>query len=160
MHFSHRSQLRSLSRSSEVECNPKTNILFFDDLGGLFCFFCILVNVFCSVRSADDLVVFWQSSACLLTVFYWTSGSLLPVFCLSSACLLLVFCQSSACLLLVFYWSSGSLLVDHQKMNILFFDDLGGHFFCISVTVHNSDHSADHQKLNVIQKQTFYFLMT
>ena len=82
-------------------------ILFFDDLGGLFCFFSILVNVFCSDRSADDLVVFWQSSACLLTVF-----------CLSSASLLLVFC-----------WSSGNLLVDHQKMNILFFDNLGGHFF-------------------------------
>ena len=31
--------LRSLGRSSEVECNPKTNILFFDDLGGLFVFF-------------------------------------------------------------------------------------------------------------------------
>ena len=42
----------------------------------------------------------------------------------------------------------------NPKMNILFFDDLGGLWiFC-------SDHSADHQKLNVIQKQTFYFLMT
>ena len=28
-----------LGRSSEVEHNPKTNILFFDDLGGLFHFF-------------------------------------------------------------------------------------------------------------------------
>ena len=28
-----------LGRSSEVECNPKMNILFFDDLGGLFHFF-------------------------------------------------------------------------------------------------------------------------
>ena len=31
--------LRLLSQSSEVEPNPKTNILFFDDLGGLFRFF-------------------------------------------------------------------------------------------------------------------------
>ena len=30
--------LRLLGRSSEVECNPKMNILFFDDLGGLFHF--------------------------------------------------------------------------------------------------------------------------
>ena len=115
MHFSHRSQLRSLSRSSEVECNPKTNILFFDDLGGLFYFFCILVNVFCSDRSADDLVVFWQSSTCLLTVFCWTSGSLLPVFCLSSASLLLVFWQSSG--------------KPSENEYFIFFDDLGGHFF-------------------------------
>ena len=28
--------LRLLGGSSEVECNPKMNILFFDDLGGLF----------------------------------------------------------------------------------------------------------------------------
>ena len=83
------------------------NILFFDDLGGLFWFFCILLNVFCSDHSADGLVVFWQSSAGLLTVFCWSSTGLLVVFCQSSAC----------------------LLVDHQKMNILFFDDLGGHFF-------------------------------
>ena len=40
MHFSHHSPLRLLSRSSEVECYPKTNILFFDDLGGLFHVFC------------------------------------------------------------------------------------------------------------------------
>ena len=136
------------------------NILFFDDLGGLFCFSCILLNAFCSDHSADGLVVFWQSSAGLLTVFCWSSTGLLVVFFQSSACLLPVFCLSSASLLLVFWWSSGSLLVDHQKMNILFFDDLGGHFFCISVTVHHSDRSAHHQKLNVIQKQTFYFLMT
>ena len=47
-------------------------------------------------------------------------------------------------------------------MNILFFDDLGGlfSFVCISVDDCHSDHLADHQKLNVIQKRTFYFLMT
>ena len=33
-----------------------------------------------------------------------------------------------------------------------------GAFFCISVTVCHSDHLADHQKLNVIQKWAFIFL--
>ena len=42
--------LRLLGRSSEVEHHRKTNILFFHDLGGLFC---VLVNVFCSDCSAD-----------------------------------------------------------------------------------------------------------
>ena len=116
------------------------NILFFDDLGGLFCFFCILLNVFCSDRSADGLVVFWQSSAGLLKVFCWSSTGLLVVFCQSSACLLVVFCLPSASL---------------QKMNILFFDDLGGlfHFFAFQWPV--SDCSADHQnqrnpKMNIL----------
>ena len=94
------------------------NILFFDDLGGLFQVFCILVNVF--FAQITQLMVCWSSGS-LLVVFYWTSGSLL-----------LVFCQSSGSLLLVFHWSSGSLLVDHQKMNILFFDDLGGLFLHFS----------------------------
>ena len=50
--FGQRYLLRSLDRSSEVEHNPETNILFFDELGGLFHFFCISVNIFCSDRSA------------------------------------------------------------------------------------------------------------
>ena len=55
-------------------------------------------------------------------------------------------CQrSSGSLLTVFWWSSGSLLVDHQKMNISFFNDLGG-IFCISVTIHRLDHLANHHK--------------
>ena len=37
--FGQRFSLRLLSRSSEVERNQKTNILFFDDLEGLFVFF-------------------------------------------------------------------------------------------------------------------------
>ena len=37
--FGQRFLLGSLGRSSEVECIPKMNILFFDDLGGLFHFF-------------------------------------------------------------------------------------------------------------------------
>ena len=50
----------------------------------------------------------------------------------------------------------------NAKMNISFFDNLGGllSFFCISVNVCCSDYLADHQKLNIIQKQTFHFLMT
>ena len=122
---------RLLGKSSEVERNPKMNILFFDDLGGPFSFFCILADVFCSDHSADGLVVFWQSSGGLLVVFWCSSTGLLVVFCLSSGSLLPVFCWSSGSLLTVFWWCSGSLLVDHQKMNFLFFDDLGGlfHFF-------------------------------
>ena len=42
-------------------------------------------------------------------------------------------------------------------MSISSYDDLGG-LFCISVTVCCSDHSANHQKLNIIQKQAFHFL--
>ena len=100
MHFSHRSSLRSLGQSSEVEHNPKTNILFFDDLGAFFIFLCFGQHFF--------LESLGQSSE-----------------------------------------------VEHNpKMNILFFNDLGGpfSFFCVLVNVFCSDHSSDHQKLNVIQK--------
>ena len=38
-HFSQLSSLRWLGQSSEVECNPKLSISFFDDLGGLFLHF-------------------------------------------------------------------------------------------------------------------------
>ena len=40
-------------------------------------------------------------------------------------------------------------------MSISFFDDLRG-LFCILVDFHWSDRSANHQKLNVIQKHTFF----
>ena len=33
-------------------------------------------------------------------------------------------------------------------------------FFCVLVNIFCSDHLADHQKLNIIQKWTFYFLIT
>ena len=43
-------------------------------------------------------------------------------------------------------------------MNILFFDDLGAFFiFCISVDGFCLDHSANHQKLNIIQKMNILF---
>ena len=47
-------------------------------------------------------------------------------------------------------------------MNILIFNDIGSLFlvFCILVNVYCSDCSTDHQKLNVVQKWAFYFLMT
>ena len=47
----------------------------------------------------------------------------------------------------------------NPKMSIPFFDDLGG-LFHISVEFCHSDHLADHQKLNIIQKRAFHFLMT
>ena len=39
----------------------------------------------------------------------------------------------------------------NPKMNISFFDDLGA-LFSILVNFHYSHHSADHHKLNIIQK--------
>ena len=47
-------------------------------------------------------------------------------------------------------------------MNILIFNDIGSLFlvFCILVNVYCSDCSTDHQKLNVVQKWAFYFLVT
>ena len=50
---------------------------------------------------------------------------------------------------------SQSSEVEHNcKTNILFFDALEGPFlfFCVSVNIFCLDCSADHQKLNVIQK--------
>ena len=38
-----------LGRSSEVECNPKMNILFFDDLGGFFHFFAFQSTFFARI---------------------------------------------------------------------------------------------------------------
>ena len=50
--------------------------------------------------------------------------------------------------------------IEHNpKMNISFFDDLG-ELLCILVNIRCLVCSANHQKLNVIQKQTFHFLMT
>ena len=47
LHFGSCFLLRLLGRSSEVERNPKMNILSFDDLGGLFCFFHVW-STFCA----------------------------------------------------------------------------------------------------------------
>ena len=55
--------------------------------------------------------------------------------------------------------SQSSEVKSNPKMSISFFDDLGG-LFCIPVDFHSSDRSVDHQKLNIIQKQAFHFLMT
>ena len=47
------------------------------------------------------------------------------------------------------------------KMSFSFFDDLGGlfSFFWHLVNIRHSDHLADNQKLNVIEKWAFYFSM-
>ena len=55
--------------------------------------------------------------------------------------------------------SQSSEVERNPKMSISFYDDLGA-LFHISVEFRRSDHSADHQKLNVIQNQAFHFLMT
>ena len=47
--------------------------------------------------------------------------------------------------------SQSSEVERNPKMSISFFDDLGD-IFCILVNFHHSDHLADHQKLNIIQK--------
>ena len=57
------------------------------------------------------------------------------------------FCQLSLLRLL----SQSSEVEHNPKMSISIFDDLGG-LFCILVNFHCSDRSANHQKLNVIQK--------
>ena len=59
---------------------------------------------------------------------------------------------------------AGALLITNKitpakPTTISFVDDLGA-FFHILVDVHHSDCLVNHQKLNVIQKQTFHFSMT
>ena len=46
LHFGQHFLPRLLGQSSEVEHNPKMNILFFDDLGGLFHFFVFWSTIF------------------------------------------------------------------------------------------------------------------
>ena len=45
-------------------------------------------------------------------------------------------------------------------MSISFLNDLGGLFCHILINFYCSDCLTDHQKLNIIQKQAFYFLVT
>ena len=59
---------------------------------------------------------------------------------------------------------AGALLITNKitpakPTTISFIDGLGA-FFHILVNVHCSDHLANHQKLNIIQKRTFHFSMT
>ena len=115
--------LGSLGRSSEVECNPKMNILFFDDLGGLFLFFfCVLVDIFCSDCSANHQ----KLNIIIKGTFYFlmTYGAFFVFF--------LCFCQ---CFLLRLL-SRSSEVECNPKMNILFFNDFGGlfHFFAFRST--------------------------
>ena len=123
------------------------NILFFNDLGGLFLFFCISVNIFCSDRLADH-----QKLNVIQKQTFYFSMTWEAFF---------VFLHFSQHFLLGLLGRS-SEVERNPKTNILFFDDLGGLFlfFCISVNIFCLDRLADHQKLNIIQKQTFYFSMT
>ena len=146
LHFSQHFLLGLLGRSSKVEHNPKTNILFWW-LMGPFSIFCILVNILCSDCLADhqklNIIQKWTFD------FSMAYRAFFVFLCFSQHFLLGLLSQSSE--------------VEHNwKTNILFFNDLGGlfSFFCILVNVLCSDHAADHQKLNVIKKWTFYFSMT
>ena len=97
-----------LGWSSEVECNPKTNILFFNDLGGLFHFFAFQSTFFAQIT--QPIIRSWTSTKNKHFIFRWLRGPL--------------------------------------------------SYLCLLVNVFCSDRSAGPQKLNVIQKQTFYFSMT
>ena len=115
-HFGWCLSLGLLGQSSEIERNPKMNISFFDDLGGLF--YSILVNVCCLDHLADyqKLNVIHKHF-----IFWW----LCRPFSHFGRRLLL----GSLC------WSAE--IERNPKMNISFFDDLGGlfsHFgWCLSL---------------------------
>ena len=179
LHFSWLLLLGLHGRSSEVECNPKMSISFFEDLGGLLSHFSWLLllsrssEVECNKK--NEHFIFWLlrglfshfSQLLSLRSLGWSSevecnpkpsilffddiGHLLSLF--------LHFGQLSMLRML----GRSSEVECNPKMGILFFDDIGGlfsFFFCILVDVCHWDHLANQQKLNVIQKQTFYFSMT
>ena len=128
--------IRLLSRSSEVECNPKMNILFFNDLGGLSSFLFHFSRC-SSLRSlGQSSEVEHNPKANIL--FFNDLGGLFSFFFAFQSMFVTQIAQP--------------IIRSNPEMNILFFDDLGGlfWFFCILVNVHHSDHLADHQKLNVI----------
>ena len=115
------------------------SISFFDDLGGLSLHFGQLL----SLRSLSQSSEVEHNPKLSISFFDEFGGLFLHFGQLSS---LRSFGRSSEdeC---------------NPKMSIPFFDDLRG-FFHISVNFCCSDHSANHQKLNVIQKWAFQFLMT
>ena len=119
------------------------NILFFDDLGGLFYFFCISVNIFCLDRLANHQ----KLNVIQKRAFYFsmTQGAFFIFSHFGQHFLPGLLGRSSE--------------VEH---NPKIFRWLRGpfSFFCVLVDVFCSDRSADHQKLNVIQKWTFDFSMT
>ena len=133
--------LRLLGRSSEVECNPKTNILFFDDFGGLFLFFFyISVNIFCLDSLADH-----QKLKVIQKQTFDFSMTLGAFF---------IFLHFGQCFLLRSLGQSSEVECN-PKMNISFFWLERGGRWCSSP----STSPANHQKLNVIQKQAFQFLI-
>ena len=146
LHFSRHILLGLLGQSSEVECNPKTNILFFNDLGGLFWFFLCFGQHFWlgSLGRSSEV----ERNPKMNISFFNDLGGLFHFF----GFWLTVFCSDHS--------------TNHQKLNIIqkhfIFQWLKGPFlvFCVLVNVFSSDRLADHQKLNVIEKWTFYFSMT
>ena len=127
--------LRSLCQSSEVECNPKTSISFFDDF--LAISFCILVDFCCLDCSPDhqklNIIQKWAF------IFWWFGGHF----------------SHFRWLLLLRSLSRSSEIECNPKTSILFFWWFGSHFFTFQF--HRLDCSANHQKLNVIQKEHFIF---
>ena len=112
------------------------SISFFDDLGGLFLHFGQLLLLGLHGRSSEV-----ECNPKMSISFFDDLGGLFSHF--GKLSLLRLLSQSSE-------------VKRYPKMRISFFDDLGG-LFCISVDFCHSDHSSDHQKLNVIQKPTFHF---
>ena len=138
LHFGWLLSLGSLSQSSEVEHNPKTNISIFDDLVATFFAFWVTGH---SDHSADHqkLNVIQNWAFHFLTIWW-------PFFHISGN----------------FYRSYH--FADHQKLHIIqkwkfHFLMIWQPLFHILGDFCHSNCSADHQKLNVIQKWTFHFLM-
>ena len=153
-------------------------------LRGPLLFFYILVDVFCSDRLANhqklNVIQKWTFYFSMIKgaffVFLhfgrrfllWSLGQSsevehnpkMNILFFNDLGGLFVFLRFGRCFLLrLLGWSSE---VEHNpEMNIWFFDDLGAFlFFSILINIFCSDCLADHQKLNVIQKWTFYFSMT
>ena len=151
-------------------------------MGAFLCFFAFQSTFVAQI--AQLIIKSWTSSINEHFIFHWHRGPFFTFLCfgqrLSFRSLgrssevehnpkpsipflddLGVFLHFSQLLLL---WSLGqsSEVECNPKTSILFFNDIGGlfSFCCFLVDVHCWNHLADHQKLNIIQKWAFYFLMT
>ena len=114
LHFGQHLLLGSLGQSSEVECNPKMNILFFNDLGGLFCFFTFQLMFFAWIAW---LIIEVERNPKMNILFFDDLGGLFFVFLHFSQCFLLGLLGQS------------SEVERNPKLSILFFDDMGGLFW-------------------------------
>ena len=141
-HFSRLSLLGLLSQSSEVERNPKNEHFIFQWLRGLFHFFAFPSTFFCSDCSADHHK--FECNPKMSISLFDDLGDILPHF--SRLSLLRLLSQSSE-------------VERNPKMNISSYDDLGSLFPHFS-RILSLWPLADHQKLSIIQKWAFHFLMT